>query len=238
MQVPMFLANLNSIFAKLYLIKKLMALEFITKLFQSKTKAFFDAFEKMADHLDKMGKKFSEFVNNNDELERGQLILQLQTLEAELREQSHQIFLDLGNNFITPFDREDIHALASCIEEVGDYICKSGKKINFYKVDTNDAGIKSFAAIIEQSTVTLKSAIVQLHNLKNMDNIANALMEINNLENDADDVYDQSIKHLFATEQDPKAVLKKCEIYQVLEIVTDMCEDASNVIESILVKHA
>jgi uncharacterized protein len=84
----------------------------------------------------------------------------------------------------------------------------------------------------------VKIAVTELRDMKNMRNITEALVKINSIENQADDVFDFSIEKLFDTEPDAKEVIKKREIYQVMEIVTDKCEDASNVIESIIIKYA
>ena len=92
--------------------------------------------------------------------------------------------------------------------------------------------------MIEQSAMHVKTAVIELRNMKNMRLMTEALVKINSIENQADDVFDMSIERLFATEADAKEVIKKREIYQVMEIVTDKCEDASNVIESIIVKYA
>jgi uncharacterized protein Yka (UPF0111/DUF47 family) len=94
------------------------------------------------------------------------------------------------------------------------------------------------AEVIEMGTMALKTAVMELRNMKNVGNITNALVKINSIENQADDIYDLSIERLFATEPDAKEVIKKREIYQVMELVTDKCEDAANVIESIVVKYA
>ncbi|HOZ70487.1 MAG TPA: DUF47 domain-containing protein, partial [Chitinophagaceae bacterium] len=92
--------------------------------------------------------------------------------------------------------------------------------------------------LIEQGCQQIKIAVTELRDMKNMRKITEALVKINSLENQADDVFDMSIERLFATEPDAKEVIKKREIYQVMEIVTDKCEDASNVIESIIIKYA
>ncbi len=73
--------------------------------------------------------------------------------------------------------------------------------------------------------------------MKNMRNITESLVKISSIENQADDIFDMSIEKLFATEPDAKEGSKKGQIYQVIEIVTDKCEDASNVIESIIIKY-
>jgi uncharacterized protein Yka (UPF0111/DUF47 family) len=151
---------------------------------------------------------------------------------------THRIFTELGKNFITPFDREDIHYLATSLDDIADYIYSSAKKINFYRVNPNDTGMQKMAELIASGCKQVHKAVTELRNMKNMRQITDALVAINSIENQADDVFDMSIERLFATEPDAKEVIKKREIYQVMEIVTDKCEDAANVIESIIVKYA
>ena len=112
------------------------------------------------------------------------------------------------------------------------------KKINFYRVNPNDMGMQKMAELIEQGALQVKNAVFELRDMKNMRNITEALVKVNSIENQADDVFDMSIERLFATEPDAKEVIKKREIYQVMEIATDKCEDASNVIESIIIKYS
>jgi uncharacterized protein Yka (UPF0111/DUF47 family) len=151
---------------------------------------------------------------------------------------THRIFTELGRNFITPFDREDIHYLASALDDICDYVYATAKKINFYKVNPNDSGIQKMADLIEQSAAQIRIAVRELRNMRDMRKITDALVKVNSIENQADDIFDLSIERLFETEPDAKEVIKKREIYQVMEIVTDKCEDAANVIESIIIKYA
>jgi len=150
----------------------------------------------------------------------------------------HQIFTELGRNFITPFDREDIHYLATSLDDICDYIFGTAKKLNFYKVNPSDQGIQKMAELIEQSSEQISLAVRELRNMRDMLKITEALVKVNSIENQADDIFDMSIDRLFETEPDAKEVIKKREIYQVMEIVTDKCEDAANVIESIIIKYA
>jgi uncharacterized protein Yka (UPF0111/DUF47 family) len=92
--------------------------------------------------------------------------------------------------------------------------------------------------LILQGTVEIKKAVNGLRNMKNLREMTEALVKINSIENQADDVFDMSIEMLFNNENDFKEVIKKREIYQVMEIATDKCEDAANVIESIIIKYA
>jgi len=208
------------------------------KIFMPKNKIFYELFEKVADNAAKMGSLLRDIVAEPDFDKRGSLILQVEDLEHANDELTHNVFTELGRNFITPFDREDIHYLATSLDDIADYIYAAAKKINFYRVNPNDTGMQKFAELIEQGALQVKIAVTELRDMKNMRNITEALVKINSIENQADDVFDMSIEKLFDTEPDAKEVIKKREIYQVMEIVTDKCEDASNVIESIIIKYA
>ncbi len=215
-----------------------MALQSFLKIFMPKNRIFYELFEKVANNVEKMGSVLKAVVAEPDFDKRAALITQLEDLEHDNDELTHNLFTELGRNFITPFDREDIHYLATSLDDIADYIYAAGKKINFYRVNPNDTGMQKFAELIEQGAAQVKIAVVELRDMKNMRKITEALVKINSIENQADDVFDFSIEKLFATEPDAKEVIKKREIYQVMEIVTDKCEDASNVIESIIIKYA
>jgi uncharacterized protein len=215
-----------------------MAFNSFMKIFLPKNRVFYDLFEKVAGNVAIMGTKLKLVVEESDFDKRASLIGQLEDIEHENDELTHKIFTELGRNFITPFDREDIHYLASALDDVADYIYASAKKINFYRINPNDTGLQKLADMIEQSAMQVKIAVGELRDMRNMRQMTEALVKINSIENQADDVFDMSIERLFATEADAKEVIKKREIYQVMEIVTDKCEDASNVIESIIIKYA
>ncbi len=210
----------------------------ILKIFLPKDRVFFQLFESVVDVLVKMGEKLKDVVKEPDFDARAKLIKDLEDMEHQNDDFTHQIFTELGKNFITPFDREDIHYLASALDDIADYIYAAAKKINFYHVNPNDTGIQKMADIIAQGCVAVSNAVTELRNMKNMRQITDALVAINSIENQGDDIFDMSIEKLFAEEMDAKEVIKKREIYQVMEIVTDKCEDAANVIESIIVKYA
>ena len=208
------------------------------KIFMPKDKVFYTLFEEVAATVHQMGKLLKVVVWEPDFDKRAAIISKLEDFEHINDDFTHKIFTELGRNFITPFDREDIHHLASSLDDIADYIYASAKKINFYKVNPNDQGIQKMADLIDQSTEQIKNAVHELRNMTNMRKITDALVKVNSIENQADDIFDLSIDRLFETEPDAKEVIKKREIYQVMEIVTDKCEDAANVIESIIIKYA
>jgi predicted phosphate transport protein (TIGR00153 family) len=215
-----------------------MAFNTIFKIFLPKDKIFYQLFENVSTVLVKMGAKLVAVVNEDDYEKRQTLIKEVEDMEHMNDDYTHQIFTELGKNFITPFDREDIHYLATALDDIADYMYASAKKINFYHVNPNDEGIRKMADLIALGCNQVHNAVVELRDMKNMRKITDALVAINNIENQADHVFDMSIENLFATEPDAKEVIKKREIYQVMEIVTDKCEDVANVIESIIIKYA
>lgn len=215
-----------------------MALHSFLKIFMPKNKIFYELFEKVANNVAKMGSILKDVVEEPDFNKRAVLISQLEDLEHANDDLTHNLFTELGRNFITPFDREDIHYLATSLDDVADYIYAAGKKINFYKVDPSESGMQKFGELIERASEQVRIAVTELRDMKNMRNITEALVKINSIENQGDDIFDLSIEKLFENENDAKEVIKKREIYQVMEIVTDKCEDVSNVIESIIIKYA
>ena len=208
------------------------------RLLAPKNKIFYELFEKSADNVKHMGQLLSSVIGEPDFDKRQGLITQMENVEHDNDELTHLLFTELCRNFITPFDREDIHSLTSALDDICDFIFGSAKKINFYRVNPNDSGLQKLADMIEQSALQVRLAVAELRNMKNMRQMTEALVKINSIENQADDIFDMSIERLFATEADAKEVIKKREIYQAMEIVTDKCEDASNVIESIIIKYA
>ena len=215
-----------------------MAINTFFKIFLPKDKVFFTLFENMAEVVGKMATQLQLMVNESDEDKRAEIAAIIENLEHKNDDFTHNVFTELGRNFITPLDREDIHYLATALDDIADYIYASAKKINFYRVNPNDIGIHKLADLVLQGSVEIKKAVHGLRDMKNLREMTEAIVKINSIENQADDVFDMSIEMLFNNENDFKEVIKKREIYQVLEIATDKCEDAGNVIESIVVKYA
>lgn len=215
-----------------------MGLNSIGKIFMPKNKIFYELFEQVADTVFEISIALKEVVNEPDKDKRAPLIKLVEDLEHRNDDHTHRIFTELGRNFITPFDREDIHYLATSLDDICDYIYSTAKKINFYNINPNDIGIQKMADLIELSCKEIKTAVYGLRDMKNLRQMTEALVKVNSIENQADDVFDMSIDILFQQQNDAKEVIKMREIYQVMETATDKCEDAANVIESIIIKYA
>lgn len=210
----------------------------ILKFFLPKDRVFYSLFEQASQNLEAIAGKLVVCVNESDFNKRASIIKEMEDLEHQNDELTHQIFIELGKNFITPFDREDIHSLATSLDDIADHIYATAKKINFYKVNPDDQGIRKMADAIKDAVFAVNSAVKELRNLKNTQKIVECVIKINSIENQADDIFDLSIEKLFDSDIDAKDLIKKREIYQIMETATDKCEDAGNVIESIVVKYA
>lgn len=202
-----------------------------------RTSGFFELFEEDTANLVEMAKTFKEIFSTDDAGERKKLIERVSELEHRGDEITHKIFLELSNNFITPFDREDIHYFASSLDDVADYINGSASRILLYGATNFDRVTTNLADIILRQSEEIHLAVINLKSMKNADRVKESIIRINDLENAADDLFDNAIAQLFAEETDAIEVIKTKEILSNMETATDKCEDVANVIETILVKN-
>lgn len=215
-----------------------MSINNILQYFVPKDRKFFPLFEQGSSNLINIAQALVNLLNSTDDNEKLALTKEIEDLEHKGDEISHQIFLELGKNFITPFDREDIHLLASVIDDIADYIHGSATRLQLYKIHDITPAMKELGRLIHQGCQDLDKAIVELKNLRNIRLIAESCVRINSMENEADEVFERAVADLFEYEQDAKVIIKYKEVLSILETATDKCEDAANVLESILVKHA
>ncbi|MDP1744315.1 MAG: DUF47 family protein [Bacteroidota bacterium] len=210
----------------------------IFHFFQPKDKIFFVLFEKATANLIDISKALVEMVSTTSLDRRKELIREIERLEHVGDSITHETFHELSANFITPYDREDIHSLISAIDDIADYVHGSSKRIELYKVETMTPAIIKLAELIEKCSEELHNAVCELKNMKNINKIKEACVRINSIENHADDIFDMAIAKLFEEEKNAIEIIKMKEVLLALETATDMCEDAANVLESILVKNA
>ena len=216
-----------------------MSLNSIFQYFVPKDrKVFFPLFEQAASNVVAIATVLVETVNSHNADTRDEFYKQIDKLENIGDELTHQIYLELGKNFITPFDREDIHSLATAIDDIADNIQGAANRMNLYSIDDFTVPIKKLADLILQGAVDMEKAVKELKDLKNVRNIADSCIRINSIENQADYVFDRAVADLFLYETDAIKLIKYKEILATLENATDMCEDVANVLETILVKNA
>jgi len=214
-----------------------MALPFL-KYFIPQDRLFFPLFDKAAANLQEGGKAIYQLVTTINPEERVKWFREIERIEHIGDDITHEIFKELSKNFITPYDREDIHRLVSSIDDVLDYIHGSSKRMELYKLDVMTNEIVKLAELIQTGTEELRRAIFELKNMRKMRDITDSLVRINSIENHADDIFDNAVARLFENEKDAIQIIKIKEILSALETATDKCEDAANVIESIMIKMA
>lgn len=210
----------------------------IFQFFQPKDKKFFPLFEKAASNVKQTSNALVELVNSNSPERRKGLFREIERLEHVGDSITHETFNELSSTFITPFDREDIHGLVTAIDDIVDYIHGASKRIELYKVETMTPSIIKLSELIQQASGELETAVIELKNMRNVSKIKEACVRLNSIENHADDIFDMAIAKLFEEEKNAVEVIKMKDLLSALETATDKCEDAANVISSILVKHA
>lgn len=147
---------------------------------------------------------------------------------------THDTIQRLHRTFVTPFDREDLYALATSLDNVMDAIDHAASLVRLYKIEHIRPGARELAHTVSASAERLYSALDALAAKKPVHPHA---VEINRLENEADRAYQEAVRSLFEGETDPITIIKWKEIYDMLEVITDCCEDVANVIEGVVVKH-
>lgn len=210
----------------------------IFSFFTPKDKKFQRLFEQAGSNVKKISETLFAALSTADAEKRKEAIKEVEHLEHVGDDITHTIFIELSKNFITPFDREDIHALATAIDDIDDYIHASARNIELYNIKIIAEPMVKLAELLVEMCTDLEKAIKELRNFKNMRVIADACVRINSAENQADYVCNLAVARLFEFETNAIELIKQKEIIQTLEMATDKCEDAANVLESILVKNA
>jgi predicted phosphate transport protein (TIGR00153 family) len=208
------------------------------KIFQPKDRIFYSLFEEVVDTVYEMSELLKKLIIERDRDKRFAILSEIENAEHKNDDITHRIYTELGRTFITPFDREDIHFLATALDDVADYIYASAKRMTFYNITNDDEGIIKLANLISFGVQELKTAVRGLRNMRDLQAMTTALVKINSIENQADDIYDLSVERLFDLEQDIKMLIKKREVYHAMETATDKCEDAGNAIETIIIKYS
>ena len=215
-----------------------MSFDSVLKFFLPKDRVFYGLFEEVSASLVQMGTTFSKALQEEDLSKRDAMLRTLEDHEHKNDEITHRIFIELGRNFITPFDREDIHYLATSLDDIADYIWGAAKRIVNYQIDDQYNTLPAFAEIISKSIAAINTCVYALRDMKDLRAITGACVLVNSLENDADDLLDSTLLKLFSSNITAVELIKQKDIYQMLETVTDKCEDAANVIESIIIKYS
>jgi len=193
---------------------------------------FYNDFQALADELIRGAKLLEEMLASErpvwDKAD------QIKEVEHKCDFLTHEVIQRLHRTFVTPLDREDIHALARSLDDVMDAIDASAALVRLYRLEHVRFGARELAQIISSSTHEVRLAVGAMEKNKGLKTHA---VEINRLENEADRVHQQAVSRLFDEERDPILVMKWKEALDFLEDATDRCEDVANVLEGVVVKY-
>jgi predicted phosphate transport protein (TIGR00153 family) len=195
---------------------------------------FFEMFKEMGIIITEGAELLRDMLNNFEDPVASQK--RIKDVEHRGDHKTHEIIKTLNKSFVTPFDREDIYALSAALDDIIDLIDASAQRIVMYNVEKPTPESKELAFIILKGCQTIERALSHMGG--KFEHIAEHCMEVNSLENEADRVCREAISRLFDEEKDPIQLIKWKEIYETLEKATDKCEDAANILESVVVKNA
>jgi predicted phosphate transport protein (TIGR00153 family) len=194
-------------------------------------------------------KFYADFIAIADELKRAALLLEemlasdppvwdkadeLKEIEHKCDFLTHEVYQRLHRTFVTPIDREDIHSIAGSLDDVMDSIDATAGYVRLYRIERVIPGARELAHIITNSTTQVRLAMEGLELRKG---VAEHVVEVNRLENEADRAHQQALKQLFEDEKDPITLIKWKEILDYLEDTTDRCEDVADLLEGVVLKH-
>jgi len=204
--------------------------------FIPKEEKFYDLFEELINKIEEGGKIFLCMVETYEyPLPK---ITKLKELEHEADVITHRTYEKMHKSFLTPLDREDIYALVNKMDSILDMIEASAARMSLYKVKKPTKVIIDQAKILNEAISKVKLIVYAMRDMKNSKMIIDACVEINTLENEGDIVLRTAMVDLFEHEKDAIELIKWKEIFERIEEALDVCEDVSNIIEGIVLKHA
>ena len=196
---------------------------------------FFDMFEEIAGNMVDGARALTELLQDYDYERMPQAVERIKQIEHRGDEMTHAILVKLNQTFITPFDREDIHRLASSLDDVLDFVYSASNRLLNYKIKQPSPSAQILAGIVLKQAQELQQAV----GLLNKDGrLLPHCVEVNRLENEADQVSREAIGRLFDNASDPITLIKLKELLEILEEASDRAEDAANVLETVVLKSA
>ncbi len=205
-------------------------------IFQSKGDKFYHWFEEASENNFKaaalLEKLCKDFKNPK------QIAEKIHDLEHKGDQISHDIYKQLNSVFVTPLDREDITALANALDDVVDLIHASASSMVTHNVKRTTPLARDFSELIVESTKLVNQALPKLRKRRNFSQVHKAIIEINRLENEADDLLRVGLTKLFKKPKNPIDVIRWYNIYEIMEDTTDKTEDIANILQNLVTKYA
>ncbi len=200
---------------------------------------FFDLFNQHAERIvEGAGHLVQLMQHYDDEAMRQAGLEEIDRIETSADKITHETFALLHKTFITPFDREDIHQLISRMDDILDLTQDVAESVMLYDIQSVTPEAIQLASLSQMCCERVRSAVALLTHMDNAETILKLCTEIDQLESDADRVMRSAMSKLFRDESDVRTVIKMKAIYELLESLTDKCEDVANILEGVVLENA
>lgn len=196
---------------------------------------FFELFTSLAEHSVDGARHLAELLTRRDP-DRWQLVETIKGLERAADDVTREIVARLDRSFITPFDREDIHLLATRLDDIIDHIDGTASRVRIFRAEETPNGAVLIAEVIHRMVLEVVKAVRALEADRSSEVLA-ACREIRSLEEEGDTLYQEWLGQLFENGAEPLTVIKWKELYDILEATLDVAEDAAGVLEQVTLKH-
>ena len=206
------------------------------KFFQSNREKYYDLFEELADKLEEGVKLFTEILGNYAYSEYK--VGKLKEIEHEADHITHQVYKRMHRMFLTPMDREDIYLLANKMDSVLDEIESAAVRMYLYRMKAPAPELVKITEILGEAIGKIRRVVFSVRKKQDASLILSLCVEINTLENEADQLYRAAMVRLFEEEKDAIELIKVKDIIGRIETAVDNCEDVSNIIEGIVLKYS
>jgi uncharacterized protein len=213
-----------------------MKLDHVLKKLLPHDEHFYALLEESAQNLVKASAELKKLPLCKTQTQRIEAAKKIKDIEHDGDSITHKIFSELNSTFVTPLDREDIHELASALDDVLDHMDGCAHRFVMYKTTRVPKAIPQLIDVLILSIQELKNGVHLLRNLNKIELLQDTFKKVNEYENQADEIFDQAVADLFDKEKDAIQIIKLKEVLVGLETATDKCEDAANVLEGILIK--
>ncbi len=214
-----------------------MSLNSIFQFLVPKDKVFYPLFQEISLKLKVLSETLHEALTLPSK-DRNDLLKEVEVLKSEIETIAQKTRVELGRNFITPFDREDIHALMTSIDEVADNMSDAASRMRLYQIDKVTKPLRKLTEVNLETCSEIFSAVNHLNDFSNLNKIGESCKNIYRLERKADKVFDKAVADIFENEANVMDIIRYKEVMMALESATDSCRKVANVLEAVTVKYS
>lgn len=209
----------------------------LSKLFTPSGKKFYDLFEQVTTNLTKMSTIFRESISIEERVRRKSVLDKIEGLEQRNDEATHRLFVELSRNYITPFDREDIHFIVSSLDDIADYVWGTAKQMYYFDVAANNEASIEVAETLVLYVQRLAEAIKGLRNQRELKAMIAILKDMRELTGKMDNIVNEAQFELLDDRQDVLEMIKMIDHFAMLQKLSDKCGDVINVLEGMVIKY-